>query len=422
MTDRLNTNPSLKISHDTSVFDAGSWVGRVWLPDLGPAVVFVKHGAVHDISAHAATVSALLEVADPVAYLHTLPLDEPLIELSALLDNSDPTQRDPRQPWLLAPIDLQAVKAAGVTFATSLLERVVEEQAKGDPAKADAVRHSLVSRIGADLSQIVPGSAQAEALRKVLVEQGLWSQYLEVGIGPDAEVFTKAQPLSAVGYGADIGIHPKSSWNNPEPEVVLAVSSDGLIKGAMLGNDVNLRDFEGRSALLLSKAKDNNASTALGPLLRLFDESFCLDDVRSAEVDLRVEGEDGFVLCGRSSMRKISRDPQDLVQQTINENHQYPDGLVLFLGTLFAPNQDRDQPGNGFTHKPGDVVSISNSLLGNLCNRVTTSDLAPRWEFGLRSLIDSLGRRGLLDVAATARQPGSSRTQGLVGTGDSGTV
>jgi fumarylacetoacetate (FAA) hydrolase family protein len=404
MTDRPNTKPALPLRHDASVFETGSWVGRVWLPEQGPAVVLVKAGLVHDISTSVATVSALMEVADPVAYLRALPLDKPLAELSALLDNSDPARRDPRQPWLLAPIDLQAVKAAGVTFATSLLERVVEEQAKGDPAKADAVRANLVSRIGADLSQIVPGSGQAEALRKVLMEQGLWSQYLEVGIGPDAEIFTKAQPLSAVGHGADIGIHPKSSWNNPEPEVVLAVSSDGRIKGAMLGNDVNLRDFEGRSALLLSKAKDNNASTALGPLLRLFDESFSLDDVRAAEVDLRVEGEDGFILSGRSSMRQISRDPQDLVQQTLNENHQYPDGLVLFLGTLFAPKQDRDQPGNGFTHKPGDVVSISNPQLGTLCNRVTTSDLAPRWEFGLRSLIDSLGRRGLLNVATTARQ------------------
>ena len=405
MTDRSNANQPLPLSQDASVFDSGSWVGRVWLADQGPAVVLVKAGAVYDISTHVATVSALLEVTDPVAYLRALPLAEPLVALSVLLDNSDPSQRDPRQPWLLAPIDLQAVKAAGVTFATSLLERVVEEQAKGDPAKADAIRDTLASRIGADLSQIVPGSAQAEALRKVLVEQGLWSQYLEVGIGPDAEVFTKAQPLSAVGHGAAIGIHPKSSWNNPEPEVVLAVSSDGSIKGAMLGNDVNLRDFEGRSALLLSKAKDNNASTALGPLLRLFDESFGLDDVRNAEVDLRVEGEDGFILSGRSSMRQISRDPQDLVQQTLNENHQYPDGMVLFLGTLFAPKQDRDQPGNGFTHKPGDVVTISNPQLGTLCNRVTTSDQAPQWAFGLRALIDNLGRRGLLEVAATARQP-----------------
>ena len=405
MTDQSKVSAPAQLHHNTSVFETGSWIGRVWLPEQGPAVVLVQAGAVHDISNYVATVSALLEVADPVAYLRALPLSEPLASLSALLVNSAPVGRDPREPWLLAPIDLQAVKAAGVTFAVSLLERVVEEQAKGDPARAEAVRANLVSRIGADLSQVVPGSAQAEALRKVLVEQGLWSQYLEVGIGPDAEVFTKAQPLSAVGHGADIGIHPKSSWNNPEPEVVLAVSSDGRIKGAMLGNDVNLRDFEGRSALLLSKAKDNNASTALGPFLRLFDETFNLDDVRTAEVELTVEGEDGFTLAGRSSMRQISRDPQDLVQQTLNENHQYPDGLVLFLGTLFAPKQDRDEPGHGFTHKPGGVVSISNIQLGTLSNRVTTSNLAPYWQFGLRSLIESLGHRGLIDVATTARYP-----------------
>jgi fumarylacetoacetate (FAA) hydrolase family protein len=285
-----------------------------------------------------------------------------------------------------------------------MLERVVEEQAKGDPSVAQAIRETLVAQIGTDLSQIVPGSEQAEALRKVLVGQGLWSQYLEVGIGPDAEIFTKAQPLSAVGHGALIGIHPKSSWNNPEPEVVLAVSSTGKIHGAMLGNDVNLRDFEGRSALLLSKAKDNNASTAVGPFLRLFDDSFSLDDVRRAEVDLRVVGEDGFVLEGRSSMRQISRDPVDLVQQTLNENHQYPDGLVLFLGTLFAPKQDRDQPGGGFTHKQGDVVAISNAQLGTLCNRVTTSDQAPVWDFGVRALIENLHRRELLQAAVTARR------------------
>ncbi len=405
MTNQNQAHAPLALSNDLAVFATGSWVGRVWLPEQGPAVVLVRAGAVHDISAHVATVSALLEQPDPATYLRALPLGEALIELPALLANSDPQQRDARLPWLLAPIDLQAVKAAGVTFAASLLERVVEEQAKGDPAKADAIRDTLVSRIGADLSRIVPGSAQAEELRVLLVEQGMWSQYLEVGIGPDAEVFTKAQPLSAVGHGADIGLHPKSSWNNPEPEVVLAVSSNGTIHGAMLGNDVNLRDFEGRSALLLSKAKDNNASTSLGPLLRLFDETFSLEDVRAAEVDLRVEGRDGFVLQGRSSMRQISRDPVDLVQQTLNENHQYPDGLVLFLGTLFAPKQDRDQPGSGFTHKLGDVVTISNPLLGSLCNRVTTSDQAPQWAFGLRALIESLSRRGLLEVAVTARQP-----------------
>ncbi|SPZ09989.1 fumarylacetoacetate hydrolase family protein-like protein [Pseudomonas luteola] len=376
---------------------AGTWVGRVWLPGstAGPAVVLVKEQAVYDISTSVSTVSALMELDNPAAYLHELPLPAPLIDLPGLLANSDSRERDESKPWLLAPIDLQAIKAAGVTFAASLLERVVEEQAKGDPGKAADIRASLTERIGVDLSDIVPGSDQAEALRKVLIEQGLWSQYLEVGIGPDAEVFTKAQPLSAVGYGSDIGIHPKSTWNNPEPEIVLVVSSTGKVQGATLGNDVNLRDFEGRSALLLSKAKDNNASTAIGPFIRLFDESYGIDDVRSAEVDLRIHGEDGYLLEGHSSMRQISRDPLDLVAQTLNANHQYPDGFVLFLGTLFAPRQDRDQPGGGFTHKLGDVVMISTSRLGTLSNRVTTSDQAAPWSFGIRSLMDNLQRRGL---------------------------
>jgi fumarylacetoacetate (FAA) hydrolase family protein len=393
MTDQSNANQPLPLSHDLAVFDTGSWVGRVWLPDQGPAVVLVKAGAVHDISVHVATVSALLEVADPVAYLRALPLADALIELPALLANSDPGQRDTRLPWLLAPIDLQAVKAAGVTFAASLLERVVEEQAKGDPAKADAIRDTLASRIGADLSQIIPGSAQAEALRKVLVEQGLWSQYLEVGIGPDAEVFTKAQPLSAVGHGADIGIHPKSSWNNPEPEVVLAVSSDGSIKGAMLGNDVNLRDFEGRSALLLGKAKDNNASCAIGPFIRLFDERFTLDHVRASTLELTVEGDDGFVLRGACPLAEISRDPLDLVAHAIGPDHQYPDGLMLFLGTMFAPIEDRREPGQGFTHDVGDVVTIAAPALGALVNRVDYCDAIAPWTFGVGALMRNLAQR-----------------------------
>jgi len=386
-------------------FAQGTWVGRVWIPgdNPGPAVVLLKDGQVHDISPRVATVSALLELDDPVAYLRSLPLEHPLIGIDALLRNSDACLRDESQPWLLAPIDLQAVKAAGVTFATSMLERVVEEQAKGDPAKAQSIRATLVESIGADLGQIVPGSAQAAALKEVLISQGMWSQYLEVGIGPDAEVFTKAQPLSAVGYGADIGIHPKSGWNNPEPEVVLAVSSVGKVQGATLGNDVNLRDFEGRSALLLSKAKDNNASTALGPLLRLFDETFDIEDVRRAEVALRVEGEDGFIMHGSSSMNQISRDPLDLVAQTLNENHQYPDGFVLFLGTLFAPKQDRDLPGAGFTHKEGDRVAISSSRFGTLINRVTTSDRAPAWQMGYRALLENLHGRGLVSAAFKPR-------------------
>ncbi|WP_397451196.1 fumarylacetoacetate hydrolase family protein [Pseudomonas sp. NA-150] len=383
----------------------GTWISRVWIPGntAGPAVVLLRDGQVYDISARVATVSALLELDDPVSYLRSLPLQQSLIGFDELLRNSDASLRDDSQPWLLAPIDLQAVKAAGVTFATSMLERVVEEQAKGDPAKAESIRASLVESIGIDLGQIVPGSLQAATLKEVLISKGMWSQYLEVGIGPDAEVFTKAQPLSAVGYGSAIGIHPKSSWNNPEPEVVVVVSSRGKVQGATLGNDVNLRDFEGRSALLLSKAKDNNASTALGPFLRLFDETFSIDDVRAAEVSLRVVGKDGFIMDGSSSMNQISRDPLDLVAQTLNENHQYPDGFVLFLGTLFAPKQDRDQPGGGFTHKEGDMVAISSAKFGTLVNRVTTSDRAPAWQMGYRALLENLDGRGLVSAAFKPR-------------------
>lgn len=296
---------------------------------------------------------------------------------------------------LLSPIDLHCVKAAGVTFAVSAIERVIEERARGNSSAAAAVRGRLEERIGGSIRSVTPGSAEAEALKAVLIEDGMWSQYLEVAIGPDAEVFTKAPSLSSVGWGAEIGVRSDSSWNNPEPEVVLAVAADGTPLGAMLGNDVNLRDFEGRSALLLGKAKDNNASCAVGPFIRLFDASFGLDDVRSAEITLRIDGPEGYVLEGHSSMREISRDPVDLVRQTISE-HQYPDGFVLFLGTLFAPTQDRDTPGRGFSHKVGDVVTIANPLLGQLVNTVTTSKAAAPWEFGIGALMRNLAGRGLL--------------------------
>jgi len=376
----------------------GTFVGRAWVPApiAGPAVVLVRRDGVFDITAQVATVADLLELDDPVDFLHAIPLGDRLGDVSELLANSDPARRDPNAPWLLAPVDLQAIKAAGVTFAASLLERVVEEHAKGDPTAAASVRAALVAEIGVDLSQIKPGSTEAEQLRAVLTRRGLWSQYLEVGLGPDAEIFTKAQPLSAVGFGAEIGIHPKSRWNNPEPEIVLVVSSSGRIVGATLGNDVNLRDFEGRSALLLSKAKDNNASTAIGPFLRLFDSSFSLDDVRNAEILLKIEGEDGFTLSGRSSMREISRDPEDLVRQTIGATHQYPDGFVLFLGTMFAPTEPREEGGLGFTHKIGDVVAIHGAKLGTLVNRVSTSDVVAPWTFGIRALFANLAKRGLL--------------------------
>jgi fumarylacetoacetate (FAA) hydrolase family protein len=315
--------------------------------------------------------------------------------VEGILANSDESLRDPAKPFFLAPCDLQVVKAAGVTFATSLIERLIEEQADGDPSKAEEVRARVVAQIGTDLSKLKPGSAQAMQLKKMLQEQGLWSQYLEVGIGPDAEVFSKSPVLSSVGTGADIGIRADSSWNNPEPEVVLAVNSRGEIVGATLGNDVNLRDLEGRSALLLSKAKDNNASCAMGPFIRLYDASFGPADMRREKVDLRVDGPEGFVLEGINSMEFISREPQDIVDQAMAA-HQYPDGFMLFLGTLFAPTQDRDATGNGFTHKVGDRVSIRSARLGELCNRVNLSEEAAPWTFGLRAFIGNLAARGLL--------------------------
>jgi fumarylacetoacetate (FAA) hydrolase family protein len=374
----------------------GTLVGRVWLPQVGgPAVVAVRDQGVFDVSAQFPTVSALCEQEEPARALRGIP-GERIGDLDGILANTAPDRRDPHRPWLLAPVDLQVLKAAGVTFAVSMLERVIEERARGNPASADAIRKEVVRLVGDDLSRLKPGSAEAMRLKQVLIEQNAWSQYLEVGIGPDAEVFTKAPVLSAVGTGMDAGLHPKSTWNNPEPEVVLVVSSRGGIAGATLGNDVNLRDFEGRSALLLSKAKDNNASCAVGPWLRLFDDGFSLDDVRRMEIGLTVTGQDGFVLNGHSSISKISRDPTDLVAQTIGPVHQYPDGFALFLGTMFAPVQDRDTPGQGFTHKADDIVTISAPQLGKLVNRMRMSDDCEPWTFGVGALMRNLAERKIL--------------------------
>jgi fumarylacetoacetate (FAA) hydrolase family protein len=374
----------------------GALAGRVWLPDVdGPAVAAVREDGVYDISRTTPTMRDLCEADDPAALVRSAQGTR-IGSLADILTNTPELGRNPGSPWLLAPIDLQAVKAAGVTFPLSMLERVIEEQARGAPEKAEAIRKSVQANLGGDIRTLVPGSAQAAELKRVLIEQGAWSQYLEVGIGPDAEIFTKAQPMSAVGHGMEAGLHPISTWNNPEPEIVLAINARGTIVAATLGNDVNLRDVEGRSALLLSKAKDNNASAAVGPFLRFFDGAFTLDTVRQTEVDLRVEGEDGFTLEGRSSMSEIARDPTDLAKQLLGAHHQYPDGAVLYLGTMFSPVKDRGAKGQGFTHKVGDITTISAPELGSLVNRITLSTQAPPWTFGTGALMRNLARRGLL--------------------------
>jgi len=370
-------------------------IGRLWHSEVdGPVLVEARGDVLLDLSTVAPTCSQLLELDDPVGAIRAA---GSLPRIGTLADYTDPvTITDPDTPRPLAPCDLQAIKASGVTFVASLLERVIEEQARGDASKAEAVRRSIVAIIGDNLRAIRPGSPEAQAVKDTLVAQGAWSQYLEVGIGPDAEIFTKAQPMSAVGHRAPIGIHPRSRWNNPEPEIVLAVNSRGRILGATLGNDVNLRDFEGRSALLLGKAKDNNASCAIGPFIRLFDDSFTLDDVRRCDVELKVTGNDGFTFTATSSMSQISRDPAELVEHAMGRHHQYPDGMMLFLGTMFAPTIDRFGPGQGFTHAVGDIVEVSTPLLGRLVNRVEHTDRIAPWTFGATALMKSLGRRGLL--------------------------
>ncbi|BDA85705.1 fumarylacetoacetate hydrolase [Aureimonas sp. SA4125] len=382
--------PNDILPHDAS---QAVLVGRLYDPEVqGPSVVVLKGDRLVDMSALAATMADLLEAGDPVALLRDATGGKSW-DLATVLAA---TPSDLSAPHLLAPCDLQAVKACGVTFARSMIERVIEERAKGDSARANEIREEIGRIIGGALSDIKAGSPEAAKAKEVLIKGGYWSQYLEVGIGPDAEVFTKAPVLASVGHGAEIGILPSSAWNNPEPEVVLAVDSTGRVRGATLGNDVNLRDVEGRSALLLGKAKDNNASSSIGPFIRLFDETFTIDDVRTAELTLTVTGPEGYVLEGRSSMKEISRDPLDLVGQTLSRHHQYPDGFLLFLGTLFAPTEDRDVKGQGFTHRIGDVVEIASPKLGRLVNTVTHSDKAPEWRFGIRDLMRNLAGRGLL--------------------------
>lgn len=368
-------------------------LGRIDMGD-GPTPVVIRNGRVEDLSSIAPTTADLLNT---FASSKSIPKGIDLGPLLSLPLNPRSTQAArPEQPQLLTPIDLQCIKAAGVTFATSTLERVIEERARGDLAVAERIRHTLATRIGSELKSVRPGSEAAVKLKTALIADGLWSQYLEVAIGPDAEVFTKAPVLSAVGWGDSIGIRADSHWNNPEPEVVLICDAQGRVRGATLGNDVNLRDFEGRSALLLGKAKDNNASCTIGPFARLFDDVFTLDTIRNAVINLDIHGEDGFVLRGESSMQLISRDPLELVGQTVGKHHQYPDGFALFLGTMFAPIQDRDVVGQGFTHKVGDRVRVSTPSLGMLENTVVHCDAALPWTFGVGALMRNLTARGLL--------------------------
>jgi fumarylacetoacetate (FAA) hydrolase family protein len=376
-------------------------VGRAWIPgrDSGPSPVVIRDGLVFDLARVAPTSSQLINAADPVKLVRDALRNgwaRQIGEVEALLENSHADRRAERRPYFLSPCDLQALRACGVTFVASMVERVIEEHAKGDAAKAESTRRAIGDEIGAEIRSVKPGSPGAVKLKEGLIRRGLWSQYLEVGIGPDAEVFTKSQPMSAVGVGAEIGIRPDSTWNNPEPEVVLAVNRAGKVVGASLGNDVNLRDFEGRSALLLGKAKDNNASCAIGPFIRLFDEGYGVDEMRATKIAIEVRGANGYRLDGRSDVSQISRDPLDLVGQALNRTHQFPDGMMLFLGTQFAPIQDREEKGKGFTHRVGDIVSICAPRLGTLTNRVNHCDKITPWTFGITDLMTNLAKRSLL--------------------------
>jgi fumarylacetoacetate (FAA) hydrolase family protein len=371
-------------------------IGRIWDPVAGgPSPVVVRDGDVFDVSARFATVRDICELPEPAATIAEV-TGSYVGPFEDVLANTGAAVRDRTRPWLLAPVDLQALKAAGVTFVVSMIERVIEEQAQGDQALAADIRQRMLADLGADLRDLLPGSDEAQRLKSLLVAEGIWSQYLEVGIGPDAEIFTKGQILSAMGTAVPVGVLASSNWNNPEPEVVLVVQSSGRIVGATLGNDVNLRDVEGRSALLLARAKDNNASCALGPLVRLFNDHFDLERVRELEVNMSIDGDDGFRLEAVSEMTRISRHPEALVRQLIGPHHHYPDGAVLMLGTMFAPIQDRDRPGEGFTHKVGDVVKISSPALGTLVNRVRHAEECEPWDFGVRDLMGNLVKRGLL--------------------------
>ncbi|MEO0810292.1 MAG: fumarylacetoacetate hydrolase family protein [Pseudomonadota bacterium] len=375
---------------------AGALAGRIWRPDVnGPAIISVREDGVFDITEHAATISALADVENPLSIIHDSKA-ECIGDLADILANTPEADRDPLQPWLLSPIDLQAVKAAGATFARPMLERFIAEQDNVAPEKAVIIRAELEKQFNGDLSNLLPGSEKTLALKTVLVEQNAWSHDLEVALGEEAEIFTKAQPMSTIGHGMKAGLHPRSTLSNPEPEVALLIAGSGRIVGATLGNDITLRDFTNRSPLLLPKAKDNNASASLGPFIRFFDSFFSLETVRRMEVKLSVLGSDGFKSESSFPMSEMTRTPEKLVRDMMGTIHQYPDGAILYLGSMYAPVQDRNTEGAGFTHKADDIVTISTPALGSLANLMSSADRAEPWVFGTGALMHNLAQRGLL--------------------------
>jgi len=372
---------------------AGTLVGRALFPGVfpGPCVVAIREDGVHNISGTVPTMAQLLNAPNPLATLQrALRNCVYLGPLESLLENSTPSTHDPLKPYLLTPIDLQAVKAVGLTFVNGLLQRFADDNGGA------ATVAKMEKAAGVALGKILPGSEEAARLRTALMEDGLWNDTLEVGFGPDVELFTKAQPLSAVGTGAEIAVLPTSKQTFAEPEVVLMLNADGKICGATLGCDMTARDVEARSLLLLGRAKDQNATCAVGPFIRLFDQTFSLPNVQGMNLTYAFEGADDAVFTDTGSMDQIGRGLITLARQVVNEHHGYPDGVALFTGCMFKAPSSRGASDTPFTHQVGDVVIIKASPLGTLINRVNTTDKVRPWSFGMSDLMANLANRQLL--------------------------